>query len=175
MSRVRWLAIGMCGAWAAGCASGRTGGAMTARAELVDGQGKKIGSAVLTQEAGGVRVALEASGLSPGRHAFHIHTVGQCHGPDFKSAGGHFNPFGKKHGLKNPDGPHAGDLPNITVGDDGRVRVEVLASQVTLGEGKHSLFQPGGTCLMIHAKADDEMTDPTGNAGDRVACGTVMR
>ncbi len=91
------------------------------------------------------------------------------------SAGGHFNPFGKQHGLKNPQGPHAGDLPSLTVGPDGRATVSVVASLVTLKEGKNSLFQPDGTSLVIHEKADDDMTDPAGNAGPRIACGPIVR
>jgi Cu-Zn family superoxide dismutase len=144
-------------------------------ADLLDGQGKSIGGATLIQEKAGVRIVVKASGMTPGAHGFHIHAVGECHGPDFKSAGGHFNPFMKKHGRNNPEGPHAGDLPNLVVGSDGTVKAEVMATLVTLGDGPNSLFQPGGTCLVIHAAADDEVTDPAGNAGARVACGVIVR
>jgi len=149
--------------------------AKRAQAELVNAEGKKVGTAALSQDPDGVKISLQLFGLTPGTHALHIHQVGMCDPPDFKSAGGHFNPERKKHGMKNPQGAHAGDLPNVVVGLDGTAAVEVVARQVTLGPGKNSLFQPGGTSLVIHAKADDDMTDPAGNAGDRVACGVITR
>jgi superoxide dismutase, Cu-Zn family len=108
-------------------------------------------------------------------HAFHIHDKGDCTSHDFMSAAGHFNPFGKQHGLKNPQGPHAGDLPNLTVGPDGRGSASTVATLVTLKEGKNSLLQPGGTSLMIHEKADDDVSDPAGNAGARIACGPITK
>ena len=134
-----------------------------------------MGTVRLAQVPEGVKISLDVSGLSPGMHAFHIHGTGKCDPPDFKSAGGHFNPEGKKHGLKNPDGPHAGDMENVEVGEDGTAQVEVVNTRVTLGEGKNSLFQPDGTAIVIHAKADDNMSDPAGNAGPRVACGVIER
>ena len=156
-------------------------GRSTAGADLLDRHGKKVGSALLRQTAAGVEIEMEVSGLTPGVHALHIHTTGDCHtpGPDgtaFAAAGAHFNPFGKKHGLDNPEGPHAGDLPNFTAAADGSAKVKVEARLVTLETGKpNSLFQPGGTCLVIHEKADDGKTDPAGDSGERVACGVITR
>ena len=147
----------------------------TAKADLADSQGKKVGSAELTQTPDGAKIALTVSGLAPGHHAFHIHTAGKCEGPDFKSAGAHFNPYNKKHGLKNPEGPHAGDMENIEVGSDGTGKAEVVNKDVTLVDGPNSLFHEGGTAIVIHASPDDNVTDPAGNAGARVACGVITK
>jgi Cu-Zn family superoxide dismutase len=165
------LALAVALIWA--CGESTT---QTAKATLVNNQGQKVGEAKLTQTADGVKIDLTVENLPPGVHAFHIHDKGVCTGPDFMSAGGHFNPFGKHHGLKNPQGPHAGDLPSLTVGPDGRATVSAVAKLVTLKEGeKNSLMQPGGTSLVIHEKADDDMTDPAGNAGARIACGAIIK
>ena len=150
-------------------------GASAAHADLVDAQGAKIGTAKLTQTKNGVKIDLQVSKLPPGNHAFHIHAVGKCDPPGFQSAGGHFNPEGKKHGLKSPDGPHAGDMPDIVAKADGKGTASVVDGRVTLGPGKNSLFQEGGTAIVIHAKPDDNVTDPAGNAGDRIACGVVSK
>ena len=149
--------------------------ATLAKADLVDSQGKKVGTAELTKTPDGVRIALTVSGLAPGQHAFHIHNVGKCESPDFKSAGPHFNPSKKKHGLKNPEGPHAGDMENIEIGPDGTGKAEIANKQVTLADGLNSLFHKGGTAIVIHASPDDNMTDPAGNAGARIACGVITK
>lgn len=141
--------------------------------ELKDGSGKKVGMAKITKLKTGVTVHLEVEGLSPGDHAVHFHEKGVCTGPDFKSAGGHFNPTHKEHGFDSPAGHHLGDMRNFTVGADGKAVVDVKDESVNLGKGVSSLYQVGGTALVIHAKPDDYKSQPAGNAGDRVACGEI--
>jgi superoxide dismutase, Cu-Zn family len=143
--------------------------------ELKDAQGKSVGTAVLSSQKAGVLMKVSLHDLPPGVHAIHFHGKAQCDAPDFKSAGPHFNPDGKKHGLENPEGHHAGDMNNFTVNAKGRAKLTVVDKDVTLGDDSHSLFSNGGTALMVHAKADDMKTDPAGNAGDRVACGTITK
>ncbi|NKE73134.1 superoxide dismutase family protein [Candidatus Manganitrophus noduliformans] len=146
-----------------------------AEADIINGQGEKIGTATFMEEGKGVKIAISVSKLSPGQHGLHIHAVGKCEGPNFTSAGGHLNPEGKKHGLESPEGPHAGDLPNLSVGPDGNAKTEITTDRVTLGEGKNSLFQPDGTALVIHVAEDDQKADPIGNAGPRAACGVIKK
>jgi Cu-Zn family superoxide dismutase len=154
-----------------GCSLGSSGERATA--ELKDKDGKTVGMASFTEAGNGVRVRLEVKGLSAGLHAVHIHAVGKCEGPAFTSAGGHFNPAQKKHGYKSPEGAHAGDLPNMLVAKDGSGRFEALTDAVTLRSGPNSVFDSDGSALVVHAGVDDNVTDPTGNAGDRAACGIL--
>lgn len=155
-------------------ASGQTG-PETANAIIYNRNGERIGAATFTAVQGtGVKIALDVHGLPPGLHGFHIHSKGQCEPPEFGSAGPHFNPQHKQHGLRNPQGPHAGDLGNLQVGTNGQAHVVILDPRLSLASGNpNSILRPGGASLVIHARPDDEMSDPSGNSGERIACGTI--
>jgi Cu-Zn family superoxide dismutase len=144
----------------------------TASAVLKDASGKEVGAATFTVTPSGVLISLDLTAVPPGEHGFHVHTTGKCEPPDFKSAGPHFNPDQTKHGFMTPEGPHAGDLPNLHVPADGKLQVEVLEPNVTLS-GEAPLLDADGSALVIHAGADDYKTDPAGNSGDRIACGVI--
>ena len=146
-----------------------------ARADIKDAEGKTVGTASLRDTRDGVLITLNVKGLPQGLHAVHIHAVGKCEGPVFTTAGGHFNPLNKKHGLKNADGPHAGDLPDMYVNKDGIGRYESLMESFTLGPGETSILDAGGSALVIHASPDDNISDPSGNSGDRIACGVITQ
>jgi Cu-Zn family superoxide dismutase len=145
-----------------------------ATADLKMADGKEVGTVALTQTPAGVRLRPTLKGLPPGEHAFHVHSAGKCE-PPFTSARPHFNPEQKKHGLKSPEGHHAGDMSNITIPTNGNLTLTVVNKDITLEKGKpNSVFQDGGTAVVIHAGKDDYVTDPAGNAGDRIACGVIV-
>ncbi len=145
------------------------------RANVKNAMGETLGTLTFTETKEGVQVGGRLNGLPPGIHGFHIHQVGECTTPDFKSAGPHFNPGQKQHGDLNPQGLHAGDLANLTVSPEGSGSINMLAKGATIQAGPHSLMQPGGTSLVIHASADDRKSDPSGNSGERIACGVIQQ
>lgn len=172
---MRRVAIVVLSSLFAGCAAMQPSGDNAATVELRNAAGAIVGTANLTQVGNVVRIVLDGKGLTPGLHAVHIHAVGKCDPPDFNSAGPHFNPTSKQHGALNPQGAHAGDLPNLNVGPDGNGRLETATEQITLGSGATSLWDADGSTLIAHAAPDDFQTDPTGNSGARVACGVITK
>lgn len=173
-------ALGLALAQPSSAVPGSTRSQLGASAELTDTQGNVIGDVNFTEPTSDdeqfVAVQLGLSpdaGLEPGEYGFHVHQVGQC-APTFDAAGDHFNPTDMQHGLLDPDGPHAGDLPNVVVGEDGTTTYVVNTRLLTLGEGERSIFDADGSAVMLHAQADDYLTDPSGTSGDRIACGVIQ-
>jgi Cu-Zn family superoxide dismutase len=150
-------------------------GATHAAATIVDGSGATVGWARFTEDAAGrLQVNVQVAGLTPGRHGIHLHAVASCVGPTFASAGGHHNPLGASHGLGDPPGAHAGDLPNLEVNRIGHGRLQATSDRATLTSGATSLLDADGSAIVIHAAEDDQVTNPTGNSGARVACGVIV-
>lgn len=147
-------------------------GGLRARADLKSPTGQAIGWVDLQQTPKGTYIHARFQNLVPGTHAFHVHETGDCTPPDFKSAGGHFNPDGHQHGQLSAGGPHRGDLPNINVAQDGRAEVQFFSPNLSLNE---ALFDNDGAALVIHAAADDYVSQPSGNAGERAACGIISK
>lgn len=164
----------------AGCASASGGGdaarapapARAASAALNAADGGARGSASVAERDGGLEISVSAKGLSMGAHGIHLHTVGKCDAPDFMTAGGHWNPTARKHGRNNPDGAHSGDLPNLIIGTDGAGSITFIVPGATLS-GPNGLLDADGAAVVIHAGADDYVTDPSGNSGGRIACGVL--
>ena len=161
------LALAACTQQDAVVVGSPTAGGARATAMLRTGTGVDVGRASVTEVAGGLRYILDVKGLPAGTHGAHIHTTGLCDGPDFTTAGGHWNPTTMKHGSMNPQGPHEGDLPNLIVGTDGRGTLGITVPGATMA----GLLDTDGAAIVVHAAADDLMTDPSGNSGGRIACG----
>jgi Cu-Zn family superoxide dismutase len=151
--------------------------AQQARAALTSADGRPVGTVIFRETPHGVLLSVEIGALPPGAHAFHIHQTGACTPPEFNSAGGHYDAGGHRHGIANPQGKHAGDLPNIHVAANGMVDLEILADAVSLADGgtRAPLFDADGSAIVVHAGTDDHVSDPAGNAGARIACGVIER
>ncbi|MCK9554370.1 superoxide dismutase family protein [bacterium] len=151
------------------------GGQLKAKARMIDTEGKSVGEVLfMDNDDGSVGIELDLSSFPPGAHAFHIHEKPVCEAPDFKSAGGHFNPYNKKHGFLNIKGHHAGDLPNIIVDKKGNCKMSFITNQISLSKtGANSILKAPGTSLVIHEMPDDYFTDPAGKGCNRIACGLI--
>jgi Cu-Zn family superoxide dismutase len=159
-----------------GCSTGVRLPIAAGTVALVNQGGAPVGTAQLRQEAGGlVHVDINVVSLPPGSHGIHFHEVGRCEGASsFETAGAHFNPLGREHGLSRPGGPHAGDAPNLVVSNDGTATFSFTSDRVTLTAGATSLLDSNGSSLVVHAAADDQVSQPSGNSGARIACGVVQ-
>ena len=166
LALLAYLSLAACGPRELATGMPIEGGGLSV-ASLVDTFGRPVGRATVREVSGGVRVTIDARGLPPGTHGAHLHAVGRCDAPDFASAGPHWNPLGTKHGSLNPQGPHAGDLPNLIVGKDGRGTLGVTLAGASL----LTMRDTDGVAMVIHAQPDDLQTDPSGNSGARIACG----
>jgi superoxide dismutase, Cu-Zn family len=175
----RWVAGGAAVALLAACGGAAPGATTAARPRsfttpVYDAQGQEVATLRMTQQGrDSVRVVLQSTRVRAGTHGTHLHAVGRCEGPDFTSAGAHLNPANRQHGLRNPRGPHLGDLPNLVVGANGQGTLETTVASASLTPGQAPLFDADGTSLVIHASADDMVTDPSGNSGARIACAVI--
>ncbi len=161
---------------AAACSHSGAGGASPralASGTFHNAAGERVGLATLSDSGGTLRLGVSVAELDPGPHGLHFHAQGSCTTPDFASAGAHFNPDHRRHGRLSAEGPHLGDLPNLVAGPDGSADTSFVVARDLAEPGPRSLLQPGGTALVIHARPDDERTDPSGASGDRVACAVL--
>jgi superoxide dismutase, Cu-Zn family len=153
--------------------------AKPAYADIMNAKGEKIGTAKfeMSDLGIGVKVSIKVDHLTPGQHGVHIHNVGKCEGPAFTTAGGHFNPTNAHHGVNNAQDPHPhlGDMANLNADFMGKAEANFQLPTANLSSGPNSLFHDGGTSIVVHAKPDDLMSDPSGNSGDRVACGVIEK
>lgn len=168
------VVLAACGP-APGGAAGASARPRTFTVPLYDANNQEVATATFTQVGrDSVRLVTQTTRIPAGQHGIHLHAVGRCEGPGFQTAGPHLNPTNRQHGLRNPQGPHLGDMPNLTVGANGQGRAEAMvAGSLTPGQGP--IFDADGTALVIHAGADDQVTDPAGNSGARIACGVVSQ
>lgn len=180
--RFRTLLVIAASLYAAAAVMPASAATKSAHAAIVNAQGTQIGMAkitasTITKASKGLKISVKVYHLTEGEHGIHIHTVGKCDGPAFTTAGGHFNPTNAHHGAHNTQDPHPhlGDLMNLVVNKKGEGKGTFVVSDITLDEGANSLFHDGGTSLVIHAKSDDLMSDPSGNSGDRIACGVIEK
>jgi Cu-Zn family superoxide dismutase len=168
-----FILVAACSKNAQQSASNQVDPAASGPAALKTADGGDAGMVTLSEDGKGVTIKVEVAGLQPGPHGLHLHTVGRCDGPKFDSAGPHWNPLGKQHGKDNPEGAHLGDLANLAVGADGRGAAAFTVAGVKLTSGEHPLLDLDGAALVVHAKADDYKTDPSGASGDRIACAVL--
>lgn len=150
-----------------------TGAGAVQSSPLRMADGREVGSVSMREESGATMVTVSVNGMPKGTYGMHIHAVGKCEGPKFESAGAHWNPLEKQHGKNNPQGPHAGDLDNLEVGEAGSGGATITLNDTSISGGLSPILDEDGAALMIHAKADDYRTDPSGNSGDRIACAVL--
>jgi Cu-Zn family superoxide dismutase len=168
------IAVAACGGQARGPEGAKLPD-ITANAALFDTSGARVGVASFSEDDGGIQMGVSVTGLEPGEHGMHVHETGTCTPPRFESAGSHLNPASKQHGLLNPQGPHAGDLPNLVVETDGSADTAFTVSASLLAQGPESMLGREKRAFVIHADPDDQRTDPSGNSGARVVCGVIER
>jgi len=173
LSGLALLSLAVAGCSPQGESPGEVSGNV-ARAQLVGADQTQYGEVIVAQGDNGLLVNIKAQGMSPGPHGAHIHQTGKCDGPDFKSAGGHWNPGGKEHGFDNPQGAHAGDFFNLDIGPDGTGSLQATIPGATLSDGENPLLDADGAAFVVHEGADDLKTDPSGDSGGRLACGVFV-